>query len=331
MRGVSAGFKRRGLVIGVAVLVLAAAACSSSDEDGLAEAPTSSSATTSTTATTTPAPPTTEPDTSDEDPEVAAIKQVWTEFVRTGADRSDPTRIAELSLNDEVAASADDQFFDPRDAQSFYTQVTIDGETATIEDCSLFSKPLSLFHYIPIEGAAELVDGEWRISDLEVNNIERCIPGDVAAEILGVYEAFWDAEDTYGDPPDLDNPLIEDTLTGRRLERKIEILEWQIANNAAWRSRPVTNPRFIDFLPGLFVIQDCQNPSPDKGYYDLDTGQRIADSEEVVTGQTDLVSTRIEFAETRWKIEFVGADRNVDCEVNTVEPIDIVGPIEEST
>ena len=192
MRRVLATPAARMLAVGLAVVLLASA-CGSSDDDALPEVAPTSSTSTATTATTTPAPPSTEPDTSDENPDVAAVKAVWTEFVRVAADRSDPARVAELSTGD-VSTLAEDQFFDPRDAQSFYTQVSLDGETATIEDCSFLSQPLSEFNYVPINGAAELISGEWKISDLEVLSVETCIPGDVAGEVYAAYEGFWDAE-----------------------------------------------------------------------------------------------------------------------------------------
>lgn len=257
-----------------------------------------------------------------------AVDALWVDFVTASATGSTQEQLAGFAADNAIRA-ADTAFFEPRLPQSFYTQVIVDGETATIEDCSLFSFPLVDFPYIPMTGEASKIGDSWQITGIEVRAADRCLPGDLAAEVLRAYEDFWDNELAFSNPPDPNHQLIGRTLTGRRLQRKRAVLEWQVENNAELRGRPVTDPWITDFRPGVIVLADCQTPDPETGFYDMTSGERRPENPPIEPGQTDMIRTWLELEGNLWKVEFSAIESNAGCEVGDADGgIPIVGPIE---
>ena len=306
--------RRRGpFVAGAVLLMLVLAACSPGQSDPVeAEA---------------------EPVTAEE-----AIQAVWAEFITAAAGQVNLPEPDALATDGAWAAAAA-VFTEPRLPQTFVPQITIDddGTAAEIEDCSLFSFPLIEEPYIRLSGRASVAstvaatDGgttTWLITDLEIRPTERCLPADLATEILSAYEQFWDNELVFSDPPDPNHLLIEQTLTGRRLQRKRAVLEWQVENNASYRGRPTTSPGISDAQPGLAIVLDCQIPDPDTGFYDDTTGERRPELPPPNPGQTDLVQTWLELDDGRWKVEFSGveADSGCDSAGPPDDAMEIVGP-----
>lgn len=258
----------------------------------------------------------------------SAIETLWVDFVTTAAGRSDPQVLAPFATAD-VIRDADTAFFEPRLPQTFWPQIVVDGDTATIEDCSLFSFPLVDSPYIPMSATATRTSA-WRITSLEVRSGQPCLPGDLATEILTRYERFWDNELVFSNPPDSNHLLIEQTLTGRRLQRKRAVLEWQLENNAGLRGRPTTDPQIVAFDRGLVIIADCQVTDPETGFYDLSTDERRPETPVPVAGQTDLVRTWLELDDDTWKVEFSAVESNANCDRNTItDGIAIIGPIDQ--
>ncbi|MEM7326770.1 MAG: hypothetical protein AAF531_27040 [Actinomycetota bacterium] len=262
---------------------------------------------------------------SDDDvSDLDTIETVWTAFVTAAATRSDPDQLVAYA-EPEAIAEADRAFFEPRLPQTFYPRITIEGATATIEDCSLFSFPLVESPYIPLTAFAQEVDGTWRIAQLNVWAEDACVPAELATEILTAYERFWDNELTFSNPPDPNHLLIDQTLTGRRLQRKRAVLEWQVENDAVLRGRPTTRPRIVEVQPGLAVVADCQTPDPDSGFYDRITGERRPETPQPAPGQTDLVRTWLELDGGRWKVEFSGVEADANCDTEADDGIPPVG------
>lgn len=264
-------------------------------------------------------------------PPAEAVERTWIDFITAAAGQVDLPEPSALATDNawDAAATA---FTEPRLPQTFLPQISIDdtGTVADIEDCSLFSFPLVDSPYIRLSGRASAVETNpnggvnadspangnngWLITELDVRPAEHCIPGDVAAEILTAYEQFWDRELIFSDPPDPRHPLIEQTLTGRRLQRKRAVLEWQVENNASYRGRPTTSPGISEIQPGIAIVIDCQTPDPSTGFYDRVTDQRRPELPPPTPGQTDLVQTWLELDDGRWKVEFSGVEADSGCD-----------------
>ena len=85
-----------------------------------------------------------------------------------------------------------------------------------------------------------------------------------------------------------------------------------IERGIALRGRVGTHPELSEFGLGTAVILDCQSIPPERGTFDLVTGER-QDDIEVVEGQRDIDQTFLVFEDGVWKVTHVAGGADVDC------------------
>ena len=110
------------------------------------------------------------------------------------------------------------------------------------------------------------------------------------AAIVG-YEAYYEAQVEFWDPPDPSHPQIEQVLANPQKNFIIGLLEEHQAQGIVLRGRPTTHPEVIEVRSSTeLVILDCFEPALDFGLYDIDTNERLPDEPPVREGQRNLRS-----------------------------------------
>lgn len=202
-----------------------------------------------------------------------------------------------------------------------HTNVTqLDSGRAMIEDCVLLSP--SWTDQVGVWYEAELTetDSGWVVSDLRVPSLAGCVPAGMAADAIAGYEAYYEAEAQFWDPPDPESPLIREVLAEPQLSHTLSILSDHAERGVVLRGQPSTHPEIIEVRsPTELVILSCVEPDPAYGVYDLETGERLSDEPPVTEGQRDLESAVMVFEDGIWKVSDFQGQVNFECEFAPTE------------
>lgn len=322
--------RRWSLVVCMALALVASACSGGGDVVDLEEAApaeetsstTEATTTTSTTTTTEPAAPSTDP--------ADAVIETWTTLLdaaRTGAPDAD-----QLATIEALAGPATvDQLLAPLFPEAsgreieFFPALTEQGDgTWAIDDCLVMSPGISVGISNWLVGAAEPADDSptgWRISGIQVINLDPCVPRSIADAAIAGYEAYWDAQVVFYDPPDPDSPLIEETTSGLYRDFVLDLIADLSSEGQVLRGRPMTVPEFSSFRSlSEVVIIDCQEVDPQYGVYDGATGERTDRIAPIGPGELDLRETTMQLEGGTWKVVDRQGQADVQCRTPPTPP-----------
>jgi hypothetical protein len=196
----------------------------------------------------------------------------------------------------------------------------------TIDDC-LFETPRAGNRTIWYRGTATFTEGQWQIDGLEVVNHIGCVPAGIAEAAIQGYEDYWDARLVFWDPPDPDHPLVAETLVEPQLSFIRDLLVEHRDRGVALRGRQTSHPEIIEVRSATDVaILDCHDQDPERGVFDLETGERLDDIAPIDEGQRDLHSAVMLLEGGRWKVSDVQGRSKVDCDyAPTPQGLPVVG------
>lgn len=310
----------------LAISVLASACSSSSGDDDIAGEPDATSESTTTVATPSS---TTEPTTVASEPlEPAGAIEAWTamwegvEMVVTDPDTAEDviSAIASTSVFDQLNTiynpSVDSEVGNsPRTFDNNpVVEVTGPG-SVTINDC-MFETPKLGNATIWYSGTLTDVDGQWQVQSVNLEAEIGCVPTALAEAAIEGYEDYWDARVEFWDPADPTNPLVEATLTGEQLTLISSLLTDHQEQGLALRGRAEDHPEVIEVRsPREIAILDCKFQDPERGLFDVESGDRLADVPEIAEGQRDLTSAVMILEGGVWKVSDVQGQADVSCDI----------------
>lgn len=180
----------------------------------------------------------------------------------------------------------------------------VDG-SVRIDDC-LFVHPLITAPSVWYSGIVRVADGQWRVEQLTPEFLQGCTPMAMQEAVLAGYEAYWDARLEFWDPPDPEHPLVDSTTTGSFNGFLTELLADDLAKGQALRGRSMNFPEIIEVNSEFqVVIFDCQLQDPERGLFDIETGERLDGIAPIVAGQKDVVRVTMRLVDGVWKVEDV--------------------------
>ena len=328
--------RRWSLVVCMALALVASACSGSGDVVDLEEAApaeetsstTEATTTTSTTTTTEPAAPSTDP--------ADAVIETWTTLLdaaRTGAPDADQLATIEALAGPATVEQLLAPLFPEASGREieFFPALTEQGDgTWAIDDCLVMSPGISVGISNWLVGAAEPADDSptgWRISGIQVINLDPCVPRSIADAAIAGYEAYNDAQAVFYDPPDPENPLVEETTTGSHQLFVLDLIDDLASNGQVLRGRAATVPEFsaIDSLEEVVII-DCQEVDLDFGVYVEATGERTDRITAIDDGELDLVEATMQLEGGTWKVSDYTVEGDVACRTPpTPETLRIAG------
>ena len=313
--------------LAMALIVLLATACTPSSEPPAPEPgndPEPSNGSVDT--TTNPAQPSDEPALPRED-ELAAI---WTEFLaawfdQAAAEQPDPAAFEDLTVDpDETIEALTRQRGDARLATvEFEPWTTIDtaDDRAQISDCVIVaqhpddqSDSLATVT-ISWEATAIATEDGWLIDTARPGELF-CIAEELNDHLLGAYEDFRLAKDAAWDPPDPDHPELARTMTGDQLEFIRDLLAEHQQDGIVVRDpAPTDNAVVFEIGIGQATVSDCTVQVPERGAFDLATGDRLDDLiPPPRVGQLDLQSVELERQDNgSWRVVDQAGTRDTNC------------------
>lgn len=195
------------------------------------------------------------------------------------------------------------------------TVTDVEADKATVEDCVLlvpsFTDNVGVWHQ------ADLVRSEegWIVSSIRIPRGGACVPREMGEAAIAGYQAYYQAQAEFWDPPNPDSPLIDRVMAEPQLSFIVGLLEEHEDRGVALRGRPTTHPEVIEVRSETeVVILDCLEPALDFGLYDLATGERLEDEPLVREGQRNLRSAVMVFRNGEWKVSDLQGQVDFACE-----------------
>lgn len=194
--------------------------------------------------------------------------------------------------------------------------IEVGPDGASVEDCVLLSP--SFTDTVGVWYQANLVRTEegWIVDTVRVRGGSGgCVPKEMADAAIAGYEAYYDAEPDFWNPPDPDHPLIREVLAEPQLSFIVGLLHDHEERGVTLRGQPTTHPEVIEVRsPTELVILSCNEPDPDYGVYDLASGERLPDEPSVRDDQRDLQSAVIVLEDGKWKVSDLQGQVDFPCE-----------------
>ncbi len=188
-------------------------------------------------------------------------------------------------------------------------------DRATVEDCVLLVP--SFTDTVGVWYQADLIrTGQgWVVDAVRIPQAGGCVPHDIADAAIAGYEAYYDAEAEFWDPPDPDSALLDEVLVDPQRSFIVGLLEDHKTRGVALRGQPRTHPEVIEVRsPSEVVILSCLEPHPTFGLYDVDSGERLSDELSVRDGQRDLQSAVMVLEDGVWKVSDLQGQVDFSCE-----------------
>jgi hypothetical protein len=319
------------VVLGALVLLLAGACDGSAGIDSTTITNTDTSVVASPTSTTSTPTTTTTPSTTTTVDTSLQVLQTWDAFweawaaVRAAEDLN-PAPLEEVASHD-VAAGVVALFEGQRESGPVVTEVVthtkvteLGPDQAEVEDCVLLSP--SFTETVGVWYRAELTNSGsgWTVTDLAIPSLGGCVPQQMTTAAIAGYEAYYDTRQNFWDPADPDQAIVGEVLADPQLTFIVDLLEEHQSRGVVLRGRPTTHPEVIEVLsPTELVILSCNEPHPDYGLYDLDTGERLQDEPPIREGQRDLQSAVMVFEDGKWKVSDLQGQVDFECEFAPTE------------
>jgi len=199
---------------------------------------------------------------------------------------------------------------------ALHPKVTASGaDRATLEDCVLlapsFTDAVGVWYQADLTRAGE----GWIVEAIRIPTTGGCVPQELADAAIAAYQAYYDAEAEFWNPPDPDSPLLDTVLAEPQKSFIVGLLEQHAAQGIALRGQPAIHPEVIEVRsPTELVILSCLEPDPDYGLYDLGSGERLDDVPSVREGQRDLQSAVMVFEDGGWKVSDLQGQVDFACE-----------------
>ncbi len=199
---------------------------------------------------------------------------------------------------------------------ALHPKVTETGsDRATLEDCVLLAPSFTDTAGVWYQADLTRTGDSWIVDALQIRTTSGCVSEEVAAAAIAGYEAYYAAEDDFWDPPNPNSPLIDAVLADPQKSFIVGILEEHGARGVALRGQPTLHPEVIEVRsPTELVILSCNEPDPDFGLYDVESGERLPDEPPVRDGQRDLQSAVMVFEGGSWKVADLQGQVDYACE-----------------
>ena len=195
-----------------------------------------------------------------------------------------------------------------------------DPDKASIEDCVLLSPSFTNAVGVWYQADLSRTDQGWVVAAVRIPSGGGCVPEEMAEAAITGYEAYYEAQAEFWDPPDPDNSLLDQVLLEPQKSFIVDLVKEHQAQGVALRGSPATHPEVIEVRsPTELVILDCFEPAPDFGLYDVDTGERIPGDVPVREGQRNLRSAVMVLDEGRWKVSDFQGQVDFACEFAPTE------------
>lgn len=279
-----------------------------------------------------PETPTTEPETQP-DPIAAGedeLLAVWEAFhaawvEQAAIDDPDPAAFVGLASDPEqtvavLQALRGDARLVTTDVE-LWPRLDIAGDHAEVVDCAISvqhpdGQPDSdAVVTVGWEATAIASDDGWRIDAARPGELF-CVAQELNDVLLAAYEAFRSAKDAAWDPPDPDHPDLERTMAGEQLDFIRGLLTDHRRDGIVVRDpAPTDNAAVFELGIGVATVSDCAEQVPERGAYDLDTGERLDELIPPISdGQLDLQSVVLVRAEDGvWRVVDQAGTRDTNC------------------
>jgi hypothetical protein len=198
--------------------------------------------------------------------------------------------------------------------------VEIGADRASVEDCVLLSP--SFTDTVGVWYQADLVRAGpgWVVEAVRIPSGGGCVPGEMADAAIAGYDAYYQAQAEFWDPPDPDSPLVDQVLTEPQRSFIVGLLDQHQTQGVALRGQPTTHPEIIEVQsPTELVVLDCFEPALGFGLYDLETGERIPGDTPVRDGQRNLRSAVMVLEDDLWKVSDLQGQVDFSCEFAPTE------------
>jgi len=166
-------------------------------------------------------------------------------------------------------------------------------------------------------GTVEPTSDGYLLSSISIGE-GNCVPAELNRQLLEAYRDYHEAWTTAWDPPDPDHPLLEETMTGQRLEGIRELLREDRDAGIAFRDPhdPLTDAVVFALKIGHATVSDCHQADPGYGAFDAESGERLDDEvPPVEPGELHLTSVDlVRDEEGEWKVADAALLTDSDCE-----------------
>lgn len=206
-------------------------------------------------------------------------------------------------------------------AAELWPTFAIDGERADIVDCAIVTQhpngqPDSTATVtVSWEATAIATDEGWLIEAAQPGELF-CIAEELNDQLLDAYRDFRSAKDAAWDPPDPDHPELERTMAGEQLEFIRELLTEHARDGIVVRD-PAPVDAAVVFRVGIgeATVSDCAEQVPERGAFDLETGERLDDViPPIRDGQLDLQSVELKRSDDgSWLVVDQAGTRDTNC------------------
>lgn len=252
-----------------------------------------------------------------------AFQAAWAE--QAAEDEPDPTAFEGLTVDPDATV----ELLDALRAggrlvtteQELWPRFEIDGDRAEVVDCVIAAQhpvgqPDSLATVtISWDATALATDDGWRIDAAQPGELF-CVAEELNDQLLAAYDDFRLAKDAAWDPPDPEHPELERTMGGGQLTFIRELLaEHQREGIVIRDPAPTDNAVVFDLGIGRATVSDCTVQVPERGAFDLTTGDRLDDLiPPIRDGQLDGQSVELERqADGAWLVVDQAGTRDTDC------------------
>ncbi len=191
----------------------------------------------------------------------------------------------------------------------------LDTDRASVEDCVLLSPSFTDTVGVWYQADLSRTDQGWVVEAVRIPSGGGCVPQEMAEAAISGYEAYYEAEREFWDPPDPGSSLLGQVLLEPQRSFIIDLLADHQARGVALRGRPILHPEVIEVRsPTELVILSCSEPASDYGVYDIDSGERLPDEPPVREGQRDLQSAVMVIEGDLWKVSDLQGQVDFACE-----------------
>ena len=200
------------------------------------------------------------------------------------------------------------------------TVTDLNSNRASIEDCVLLSPSFTETVGVWYEADLTRTGQGWIVDVVRIPSGGGCVPQEMADAAIDGYEAYYDAEADFWDPPNPDSRLLDQVLVEPQRSFIAELLRQHLTRGVALRGQPTTHPEVIEVRsPTELVILSCSEPDPGYGLYDLDSSERLPDVPPVRAGQRDLQSAVMVFEGGTWKVSDLQGQVDFVCEFSPTD------------
>lgn len=199
---------------------------------------------------------------------------------------------------------------------ALHPKVTESGsDRATLEDCVLLAPSFTEAAGVWYRAVLTRTGEGWIVEAIRISTTGGCVPEEMADAAIAAYQAYYQARVSFWDPPDPDSLILDAVLAEPQKTFIIGLLEQHRTRGVALRGQPTIYPEVIEVRsPTELVILSCNEPDPDFGLYDAESGERLPDESPAREGQRDLQSAVMMFEGGLWRVSDLQGQVDYTCE-----------------